>query len=132
MHARAQLSALLLCVLSGCTDPLGQEVSYTVRVDVPEGLQGRVEGGAVSTCAGIDGRLFEDTVVERLELPVDGSAAGSEARERSMLQLDELRPSRAALLRAIDADIAAVAIELEQPLLIGTRSCSPPYPIGSG
>lgn len=38
-----------------------------------------------------------------------------------MLQLDELRPSRASLLRAIDADIAAAAMELDQPLLVGTR-----------
>lgn len=39
-----------------------------------------------------------------------------------MLQLDELPPpSRAALLRAIDVDIAEAAIELDQPLLLGTR-----------
>lgn len=38
-----------------------------------------------------------------------------------MLQLEELRPSRAALLRAIDADIAEVRIELDQPMPLGAR-----------
>lgn len=50
------------------------------------------------------------------------SPQSGEAQERPMLQLDELpTPSRVALLRAIDADIAEAALDLDQPLLVGTR-----------
>lgn len=81
VSSRLPAAALLLCALSGCVEPLGQAVSYTVRVDIPDGLEGRVEGGVVSNCRGIEGRLFGDAVVGRLELPGDGSAAGVELSE---------------------------------------------------
>lgn len=83
MHASRGLPTitLLLCVLAGCADPLEQAASYTVRVDLPEGLRGYVEGGVVSTCVGFGGRLFEDAISESIALPADGSPGGVELAE---------------------------------------------------